>query len=197
MRRQDDEDMPKGTMARSACSILMKLLFSARLVRFDLLRAVQSLAARVTTWTIHCDQWLHRLMCYIHHSYDLLMSGCVGNKVGDMTIELAADADVAGEEKARSTSGVFMCLHGSHILFPLAAASKKQTSTAWSTPEAETVAAAYALRMVGIPSMDLWKLLNGTADLPMKFLEENSGAYGIMKTGKGKKATVPGTHAGR
>ena len=55
-RAQDDEDVPEGTLARNACSILMIILYTARMARFDLLRAVQSLAAKVTKWTTYCDQ---------------------------------------------------------------------------------------------------------------------------------------------
>ena len=86
-------------MARSACSILMKSLYTARLARFDFLRAIQSLASTITKWTIYCDQQLHRLLCYIYHTYDLVMTGYVGENdtLENITQELSADADFAGE----------------------------------------------------------------------------------------------------
>ena len=185
-RRQDDSDEPEGTLARSACSILMKLLYTARLARFDLLRAITSLASKITQWTVYCDQRLHRLMCYIHHTYDLFMTGRVaqGETLQTMNLELSADADFAGEEKAKSTSGVFLCLAGPNTLFPLAASSKRQPTTAWSTPEAETYAAAFALRTIGVPNMDLWNILNGGKDMIMEFREDNAGACTVITTGK-------------
>ena len=46
----------------------MKILFAARMARYDLLRAVQGLAARVTKWSSDCDKALIGLyICYIPH----------------------------------------------------------------------------------------------------------------------------------
>ena len=47
----DAVDEEKGVLASSAASILMKILYTARLPRFDLLKAITSLASRITTWT--------------------------------------------------------------------------------------------------------------------------------------------------
>ena len=60
-----DEKETKGVLAPIAARVLMKVLFAARMARFDLLRAVQGLAARVTKWSAECDKALHRLICYI------------------------------------------------------------------------------------------------------------------------------------
>ena len=50
--------------------------------------------------------------------------------------------------------------------------SQSRATVAWSTPEAETYAAAFALRTIGIPNLDLWKTLNGGKDLVMEFRED-------------------------
>jgi len=125
-------------------------------------------------------------MCYIHHTYDLFMTGHIaqGETLQTIKLELSADSDFAGEEKAKSTSGVFLCLASSNTIFPLAASSKKQPTVAWSTPEAETYAAAFALRTIGIPNLDLWKTLNEGKDLIMEFREDNAGACTVINTGK-------------
>ena len=117
-------------------------------------------------------------MCYIHRTYDLYMTDCVGedDNLTNMRSELSADADFAGEENAKSTSGVFLYLIGEDSPFPFAAASKRQPTTAWSMPEVETLAAAFALRTVGIPNMDLWKTMNKNKDLPTELREDNAGA---------------------
>ena len=60
-----DESEKKGVLAPIAARVLMKILFAARMARYDLLRAVQGLAARVTKWSADCDRALHRLVCYI------------------------------------------------------------------------------------------------------------------------------------
>ena len=64
-RPGDTEAESKGKLAPIAGSVLMKLLFAARMARFDLLRAVQGLASRVTKWSVDCDKALHRFVCYV------------------------------------------------------------------------------------------------------------------------------------
>ena len=61
---------PRGKLAPIASRVLMKLLFAARMARYDLLRAVQGLASRVTKWSSDCDKALHRLMCYVDSTKD-------------------------------------------------------------------------------------------------------------------------------
>ena len=71
----------------------MKILYAARLCRFDLLRAVCRMATFVTKWTPECDRKLHRLVCYIHSSKHLRMIGWVGDKLDALQPHLVADAD--------------------------------------------------------------------------------------------------------
>ena len=52
-----------GVLSDIAAKVLMKVLYGARMARFDLLRAVCSLACSVTKWDKDCDRKLHRLMC--------------------------------------------------------------------------------------------------------------------------------------
>ena len=52
-----------GVLADIAAKVLMKVLYGARMARFDLLRAVCSLACSITKWDKDCDRKLHRLMC--------------------------------------------------------------------------------------------------------------------------------------
>eukprot|EP00972_Heterocapsa_arctica_P031557 4647733-Heterocapsa_arctica.AAC.1 len=83
----------------------MKILYAARLARFDLLRAVCHPATFVTKWTSECDRKLHRLVCYIHSSKHLRMIGWVGDRLSVVRPHLYADADFAGCVAAqRSTS---------------------------------------------------------------------------------------------
>ena len=53
----------------------------------------------------------------------------------------------------------------------------------WSTPEAELVAAATALRVVGIPALPLWAHLL-SEDRKIKFREDNEAMIRVMKTGR-------------
>ena len=57
-----------GALASIACKILMKILYAARMCRYDLLKAVGSLASKVTKWDKVSDAELHRLVSYIYHN---------------------------------------------------------------------------------------------------------------------------------
>ena len=60
-----DKDQPRGKLAPHAASILMNLLYTARIARFNLLRAINSLARNLTKWSDRDDARLHHLMCYV------------------------------------------------------------------------------------------------------------------------------------
>ena len=154
-----NETETKGVLAPIAARVLMKILFAARMARFDLLRAVQGLAARVTKWSTECDKALHRLICYIHSTLDVKLRAFIGDSIANCKLWCFADADHAGEYDNRSTSGCFLVLIGPNSYFPLTAFSKKQTSVSMSSTEAEVVAANITLRAVGLPSSGLWAYL--------------------------------------
>ena len=70
----------RGALAPHAASVLMKLLYAARIARFDLLRSINSLARNVTKWTVDDDAKLYHLMCYVNSSLTKRMTGWVGDK---------------------------------------------------------------------------------------------------------------------
>ena len=49
-----------------ASKVLMKVLYAARMARYDLLRAVGAPASKITKFDEACDRQLYRLMCYIN-----------------------------------------------------------------------------------------------------------------------------------
>ena len=151
-RPVEAETEPSGRLQSIASKVLMKVLFAARMARYDFLRATQGLASRVTKWSPECDVALHRLMCYIASTLGHVMVSFVGDEPKDCKLWLFADADHAGEHDSRSTTGCVLALVGPNTYFPLTAFSKKQTSTAMSSTEAEVVAANLATRSVGLPS---------------------------------------------
>ena len=133
----------RGHLAPHAASVLMKLLYGARIARFDLLRQVNRLARNVHRWTDSDDRGLHHLMCYVHHTKHWRMVGWVGDPMDDVRLALYADADFAGcVESLRSTSGGHLNIQGPNTRFPLSGSSKRQGCVSHSTPEAEIVAAA-------------------------------------------------------
>ncbi len=76
-----------------------------------------------------------------------------------------------------------MALSGPSTDFPLSAYSKRQSSVAHSTPEAEIVAAASALRLCGVPALDLREVLLEKS-VPIQFHEDNTAMVAIMKSGR-------------
>ena len=117
--KHGEEDETKGgNLGKVALQVLMKLPYGARVARFDLLKPVQALAKRVSTWTAQCDQRLHRLMCYVHSTVNTVMEGHVGDTLKDCVVRVFADADFAGDSDAKSTSGCFEELFGPHTCFP-------------------------------------------------------------------------------
>ena len=97
----------------------MKIFFAARMARFDLLRAVQGLAARVTKWSADCDKALHRLVCYINSTLEYKQRAFIGDKVTECKLWLFADADHAGEYDNRSAKWMFVSpCRSTHIFSP-------------------------------------------------------------------------------
>ena len=69
------QGLAQGELAPHAASLLMKVLYAARLARLDLFRQVSSLARHVTKWSEDGDRTLH-------HLYNVLRQKLVG-WVGD------------------------------------------------------------------------------------------------------------------
>ena len=88
------------------------------MARFDLLRATQGLASRVTKWSNECDVALHRLMCYIHSTVDAVLSGFIGDDPQHCKLWLFADSGHAGEHDSRSTSGCILAMVGPNTYLP-------------------------------------------------------------------------------
>ena len=91
------DNEPQGHLQPIVSKVLMKILFSAWMARWDLLRATQSLASKVTKWSRDRDVALHRLVSYINSALDIRMQGFIGDRIGDCKLWLFCDADWAGE----------------------------------------------------------------------------------------------------
>eukprot|EP00972_Heterocapsa_arctica_P063710 9401775-Heterocapsa_arctica.AAC.1 len=82
----EGDDSKPGALRDIACKVLMKILYSARLARFDLLRAGGALATEIIKWESKCDRH-------------------VGDSADQLQLTLYNDADFAGfPESAKSTS---------------------------------------------------------------------------------------------
>ena len=90
-----DTIVDEGKLDSVACSLLMNVLWAARLARPDLSRAVTHLATKVTEWTSTCDSMMHRLMGYIPATLHLRMIGWIGDAIDKLYPHFFADADFA------------------------------------------------------------------------------------------------------
>ena len=86
----------------------------------------------------------------------------IGDDLSKVQVHVYADADFAGDPSSkRSTTGVHLSLRGPHTCFPINGQSKRQECVSHSTPEAEIVAADWALRREGIPMLDMLDVIAG------------------------------------
>ena len=170
----------RGVLQPIAASVLMKVMYGARMARWDLLKIIQLLATRITKWSKDCDKALHRLICYINSTKHYVLSGCIAEDEQNLELRLYVDADFAGDRPSyKSTSGVYLTLAGSDSCFPLSAKAARQTAVSHSTVEAEVAAADVAARSIGLPQLDLWSSLAKSSNL-----EDNESTYQIIKTGR-------------
>ena len=71
--------------------VLMMELYSARVARFDLFKAVRMLAKRITKWDAKCDRRLIRLFSYIKHTADWKMLGWIGDHPSKLSLHVFCD----------------------------------------------------------------------------------------------------------
>ena len=76
-----------------------------------------------------------------------------------------------------------MLMEGRHTRFPISAQSKKHSCVSCSTPEAELISMHWAIKNIGIPSLDMWDtILQRQVDLICH--EDNTTMIGVCKTGR-------------
>ena len=90
------------------------------------------------------------------------------------------------EQDCYSTSGGWIQLTGAATQFPLAWISKKQSTVARSTTEAETVALNFVLFEEGLPLLELFKVLFGPTS-KLKVREDNEATAKVVASGYSKK----------
>ena len=128
--------------------------------RPDIRWSVNKLARSITKWTKACDKRFYRLISYIHHTCEYKQYCYVGNTAEQCRLGLFQDSDFAGDlEESKSTSGGTLCVFGSHTFVPISWMCKKQTSVSHSSTESEIISLDAALRLDGIPALDLWDLI--------------------------------------
>ena len=180
-------DDQQGELSSSACKILMKALWLARLSRPDCSKAIGDLATHVQKWSKNDDRKVHRLICYLDSTQHYVLTGRIGDRAKDLVLRLFVDSDFAGStDNARSTSGGWLVLAGPSTWVPLMWVSKRQACTSRSTTEAEIISLAMSLYAEAIPTLDLWDtLLSRPVDLII--MEDNQACIKILRKGYSDK----------
>lgn len=189
-----DEDLSQtGELSKDASRILMRLLWLSRLTRPDLSFIVARLASRVTTWTRFEDRQLHRCVAYLNTSKEVILKGTVAHE-GDIKLHVYTDADFAGcIHSVKSTSGLWVEISsGSDCAFPVYWQSKRQSSVARSTTEAELIAMANGLYGEVYNLQSFVQQLIGDV-VEVKFFQDNSAVLQVLKAGYSAKLR----HCGR
>ena len=95
----DNEEVPDSGLLRPvAAKILMKILYGARMARYDLLKAVCHSASCITKWTRQNDVDVYRLICYIQTTIEYCQHSFCGNSAQELQLAVYADADWAGDK---------------------------------------------------------------------------------------------------
>ena len=140
----DEELENEGQLSKFASRILMRCLWLSRLCRPDIAFAVQRLASRVTRWTKWEDRQTYRLVSYLHSTCNHVMKLTV-DPSQQPSLHVFTDSDFAScPYTAKSTSGIVYVIKSGIQHYPVMWQSKKQSSTARSTTEAELIAFASA-----------------------------------------------------
>ena len=104
----------KTVFGHCAASLLMKLLYAARMVRLDICYSINSLSRYVTRWNSVCDKQLSHLFSYLQQTKSSKLNATI-DTLETEAVELHAypDADLAGScDSTRATSGGFIHLSG-------------------------------------------------------------------------------------
>ena len=150
----------------------------------------------VTRWTTIQDSALIRLFAYLQHAGRVVLESALSPKdLNDIEVLLWSDADWAGDsEDTKSTAGVFIELYSpsSGRSWVLTWAVRKQTATASSTAEAETVALSQSLKHEALPMLSLIEALlrnttRTTSTVPLVAKVDNSQAIQAAHKGYSKK----------
>ena len=112
-------------------------------------------------------------MCCVACTSSTVLVGIVDESTEAHRLRQYADADVAGDRPGfKYDSGAPFSLAGPHTHFPLSARAAPQTCVAHSTPEAEILFANSAIRLMGLPSLDLWDVVLGR-DVALDLIKDN------------------------
>jgi hypothetical protein len=183
----DSDFENRGQMAENASRVLMKILWSARLARPDLMKGISDLTRRITTWSKADDRKLYRLMSYLKGTASYVLEGKIADNAKALRLCLYTDADHAsGVHDVKSTSGMYLTLEGPNSFWPLCWGSKRQGATARSTCEAEMISLDSGVFGEGLPMQELFETV---LDRPIDLIcqQDNASVIQIVHGGYSPK----------
>ena len=164
----------------------MKALWLGRLARPDLCFIIGRLASRVSQWSRWEDRQLLRMISYLHWTSDFCLSASVAHGATPQ-LHIYTDSDFGScPHTAKSTSGVLMQVATGEHRFPVWWTSKRQTSVARSTPEAEAIAMASAMFGEALNIQVLLEHLLGHA-VDVVFHQDNETLLKVLVAGYSAK----------
>jgi len=176
---EDSTRLPSNYQYRQAIG---SLLYIAKITRPDIALAVGILCRRVEKPTESDWKAVKRVMRYLAHTADKKLEM---SSTGNLELECFVDADWAGDRADRkSTSGFVLRLGRGTVAW----ASRKQTSVAMSSTEAEYVAASIASKEV-LWFGQLLEDMNIQVRSPIPINEDNQGCIRLIETDRCRART--------
>ena len=174
----------QGFLGEKSASILMKILWLARLSRPDLSHGVTKLASGISRWSVNHDKMLHRLVSYMNATADYGVHCFVNGNPSDISLHLYTDADLGGDVcTMKSHTGIFLCIECPNgTLFPISWSSRRQQCVSKSTTESELVALNDGLYGDALPVQTVLQLIF-ERDIPLVLHEDNQVCIQILNAG--------------
>ena len=115
----------KGDLASCAAKIVMKILYGARFLRYDLLWPLASVARQISKWNKASDRRLHRLVSYLNATIGYSLEAFVGDDPEDCVVLEYCDASFADDiRESKSTSDCYLAIVGPNTFVPVTSFSK-------------------------------------------------------------------------
>ena len=181
----DEDYQSSGQIGQKASSILMKLLWLARLCRPDLSFPICLLAGQITTWSRNADKQLFRLVCYVNSTISSCLFMSIHDSPETCTLDLFCDADLGGcPHTAKSTSGMFLVIRGPKGTFvPLSWHARRQQHVARSTADAELNSMSEGMYEELLPTHQLLSRLFGDMTPKPHVREDNAAVVAAVTKG--------------
>ena len=174
-----------GALGDKSASVVMKMLWLARLSRPDVSHAVTRLASGITRWSINHDKMLYRLACYLNSTIEYGVHCFVKGNPSTISLHLYTDADLGGDIcTMKSHTGIYLCIEcPDGTSFPISWTSRRQQCVSKSTTESELVALNNdGLFNDAIPVQTVLNMVFGR-EIPVTIHEDNQACVRILRAG--------------